>query len=70
MRKLDLHGKKHEEVLVLVEDYVLENQRRLPIKIITGNSKKMKDYCYEVLDKYNMKYFVPSHNLGEIIILQ
>jgi hypothetical protein len=70
MRKLDLHGKKHEEVLVLVEDYVLENQRRLPIKIITGNSKKMKSYCYEILDKYNMKYFVPSHNLGEIIILQ
>lgn len=70
MMKLDLHGKKHEEVLVLIEDFILENQRRLPIKVITGNSKKMKSFCFEILDKYEMKYFVPSHNLGEIIILQ
>jgi DNA-nicking Smr family endonuclease len=70
MRKLDLHGKKHEEVLILIEDFILENQRRLPIKVITGNSKKMKGFCFEILDKYEMKYFVPSHNLGEIIILQ
>ena len=70
MMKLDLHGKKHEEVLVLIEDFILENQRRLPIKVVTGNSKKMKSFCFEILDKYEMKYFVPSHNLGEIIILQ
>lgn len=70
MKKLDLHGKKHSEVLILVEDFILKNQNNLPVKIITGNSIKMKEICFGVIDNYNNKYFVPAHNLGEIVVLK
>ena len=39
--ELDLHGVQHHAVSVLVEDFVLNNQKNLPLKIITGNSEKM-----------------------------
>lgn len=65
-KELDLHGVKHEEVTVLVEEFVLRN---VPImKIITGNSPKMQEIVFSVLDRLQCKYFVPTSNTGEIVI--
>ena len=45
INQLDLHGIKHEEVDRLVENFVLLNEP--PIRIITGNSNKMRDSSKE-----------------------
>ena len=60
IKQLDLHGIRHEEVDRLVENFVLLNEP--PIRIITGNSHKMKDIVTEVLDRHDMEYeqFKPS----------
>ena len=60
MEILDLHGIKHNDVDRLVENFVLLNDA--PMRIITGNSNKMRDLVIEVLDRHNIEYeqFKPS----------
>ena len=41
IKQLDLHGKRHEEVDRLVENFVILN--KTPMRIITGNSDKMRE---------------------------
>ena len=41
MNQLDLHGIKHQDVQILVEDWVLVHQTEVPLRIICGNSAKM-----------------------------
>jgi len=65
--RLDLHGIKHENVQILVEDFILLNET--PLYIITGNSERMKKIVIGILDDFKFKYMIKSHNLGEIIIL-
>ena len=70
MRKLDLHGVRHGEVQILVEDFVLENQNYLPIKIITGNSEKMKRIVTNVLNDHGFQYSDGDfYNRGYIDVL-
>ena len=55
--ELDLHGIKHQDVQLLVEDWVLVNQYSIPLNIICGNSAKMIQLVDEVLtNKLNIKY--------------
>ena len=54
IKQLDLHGIRPEEVDRLVENFVLLNEP--PIRIITGNSNKMRDIVTEVLDRHDMEY--------------
>jgi len=69
MKQLDLHGKRHEEVDRLVENFILLND--LPLEIITGNSDIMMRIVEEVCDRHNFKYnqhwFTGS---GSIVILE
>ena len=65
--KLDLHGVKHIDVDIMVEDFVLKHDT--PLYIITGNSRTMKEKTIKVLDSHNFKWMIMSHNLGEIIVL-
>ena len=41
MHELDLHGVKHQDVDLMVENFILTNQGRFPLTIICGNSVKM-----------------------------
>mgnify|MGYP003120123604 CR=1 FL=1 len=61
INKLDLHRVKHEDVDRLVENFVLLNES--PMRIITGNSHKMRELVTEVLKRHKINYeqFVPSH---------
>ena len=61
IKQLDLHGIRHEEVDRLVENFVILN--KTPMRIITGNSDKMKELVIEVLDRHDIQYekFVSSH---------
>ena len=65
--ELDLHGVKHPDVDMIVENYVLMN--KTPLKIITGRSDKMIWLATYVLKKYRFKYFISSHNPGMITVL-
>ncbi len=51
MNKLDLHGKRHYEVDLLVENFILLNQNELPLTIVCGNSNKMIELANNVIDR-------------------
>jgi hypothetical protein len=68
MTTLDLHGVKHQDVEILVEDFVLENHA--PLEIITGNSNAMKKLVVDVLVRHDFKYMDGDlWNRGKIIVL-
>ena len=68
--ELDLYGIQHQEVFVLVEDFVLKNQNQLPLKIITGNSEKMKSIVINVLNQHEFNYLNGDYyNRGYIDVL-
>lgn len=62
MKKLDLHGMKHQdakdEVVGFIEDlwgtYV-------NAEIVTGHSKIMRDIVVEVLEEYKLVYFIGGY---------
>tara|TARA_B100000073_G_C23525103_1_gene489646 strand:- start:98 stop:313 length:216 start_codon:yes stop_codon:yes gene_type:complete len=57
MNQLDLHGIKHADVQILVEDWVLVHQTEVPLRIICGNSAKMIQLVDEVLtQKLDIEY--------------
>ena len=71
MSTLDLHGTKHTEVEDKLTRYFFWDQPgHNQYTIITGNSKKMQEIVFKWLDKYEYKYYIPSHNLGEIKIVE
>ena len=68
--KLDLHGLKHGDVSILVENFIMKYQYDLPIQIITGNSNNMKSIVINTLKEYNFNYLVGDYyNLGYITVL-
>jgi len=69
MKELDLHGVFHSEVRDKVENFVLLNSKELPLRIITGDSNRMRNLTENILNKYKFYYEVPAHNHGEIIVL-
>ena len=56
LNSLDLHGKRHHEVDLLVENFVYLNQEDMPLKIICGNSHKMLSLVKIVLDRIDCDY--------------
>lgn len=69
MKELDLHGVYHSEVRDKVENFVLLNSTQLPVRIITGDSTRMRNLTENILKKYKFNYQIPAHNPGEIIVL-
>ena len=67
MNELDLHGVRHPDVYIIVENYVLMN--KTPMYIITGRSDKMIELATDVLKKHRFKYYIRSHNPGMIIVI-
>ena len=53
---LDLHGIKHVNVKIEVENYLYLNQDDCPILIICGNSQKMISLVKEVLEQIKSRY--------------
>lgn len=65
--ELDLHGVKHADVEIMVEDFVL--LKTPPVKIITGNSNPMKEIVRKVLKKHDYKFFDGELSKPYIIVL-
>jgi hypothetical protein len=67
---LDLHRVKHADVEdKLIDFFFWQKFDFKEINIITGNSKKMQEIVMDFLDKYEFKYYISSHNLGEIVVV-
>lgn len=66
VKKLDLHGVRHNEVDRLVENFVLLEEK--PITIVTGNSDKMNELVITVLDRHSIEY--ESFKQGQLTILK
>lgn len=62
---LDLHGVRHHEVGVMVENFVLLNNP--PLTIITGNSDRMMDIVIVKLNELNIGW--ERFTWGEIKVL-
>ena len=60
--KLDLHGSRHHEVPLKVENFLYLNQENMPILIICGNSQKMHALVKIVLDRITQK-IIPQDNI-------
>jgi hypothetical protein len=69
MKQLDLHGVSHIEVRDIVENFVLLYSTELPVRIITGDSNRMRNLTTNILNKHKFTYDIPAHNSGEIIVL-
>ena len=64
---LDLHGYRHHEVDIAVENFVFLNQEEMPLTIICGNSEKMLSLVRTVLDRTNAEYYNRAgHEYGQI----
>ena len=69
MKKLDLHGKTHEESEFLVSVFIENNIDNLPIEIVTGNSGIMKSIVMKIVKKHNLVALPKTdYNLGCLLI--
>ena len=68
--KLDLHGKTHENVREHLANWLIVqyNRGNLPIKIITGNSEKMKKIVYDICKHHNFEVGESLTSNGELVI--
>jgi len=65
--QLDLHGVRHHEVELMVENWVLMNQSSVPLTIICGNSQRMIDIVYSVLTELDLDS-VAMDQFGRIVV--
>jgi DNA-nicking Smr family endonuclease len=70
MNELDLHGFTHDEAEFAAEDFVLIQSQNpmFECRIIVGNSSHMAKRVTKMLDKHGFKYYIPSWNVGEVIV--
>lgn len=54
---LDLHGYRHHEVDLVVENFLYLNQDQMPLTVICGNSEKMLSLVRIVLERSHAEYY-------------
>ena len=68
MKTLDLHGMYHDTAQLKVENFVLLNNT--PLKIVTGNSTRMKELVFQILERHNFKYYPENYtNFGAFVVI-
>tara|TARA_B100000927_G_C16308868_1_gene406604 strand:+ start:267 stop:503 length:237 start_codon:yes stop_codon:yes gene_type:complete len=70
-KRIDLHGKSHEEALIIVEEYLMLNSfdNTLDLELITGNSTVLqKKIIDNILKKHEFSHYIPNHNRGVMYI--
>ncbi len=58
---LDLHGIRHHDVEIMVQDFVLSHQEELPLIVICGNSAKMIQIVNQALTKIKVDFEETSY---------
>ncbi len=70
-KSIDLHGKSHEDAIIIVEEHLLLNSfdNSLDLELITGNSPVLQNKIIKnILKKYEFSYYIPNHNRGVMYI--
>lgn len=73
IREIDLHGLRHKQAMELVQNTLtgLKKEKAFSLTIITGNSSTLQERIFnEALDNSDFTYYIPSWNLGQIIVEQ
>jgi len=71
VEKLDLHGVRHHEVDLMVENFIFLNQHDIPLIIICGSSSKMVELVKVVLDRAGSDYLEgKGFDFGRITLLK
>lgn len=70
MNSLDLHGIKHSEVQVILDQFLWENMKKNQneVSVITGHSEIMKKIVVDCTLDYQMDCQEDYQNPGKIII--
>jgi len=70
MNSLDLHGIKHSQVQILLDQFIWESMKKKQkeVVVITGHSKQMKDIVRNCVNDYNMICQEEYLNPGKFII--
>ena len=69
MKKLDLHGKRHDSVETEVINFILMNE--LPVEIITGDSQRMRSIVAKAVKKHNLAFYPKGlTNHGSFIVVE
>ena len=55
MECLDLHGLDYEEAEFIIEKFITDNFDDLPIKIVSGHSRRFSDLIKEVVDRHDLQ---------------
>lgn len=63
---LDLHGKKHHEIEVLIQEHYYKTET--PFVIITGNSKTMREITKKTLEWLEVKWMEDLPNIGCFLV--
>ena len=63
---IDLHGVKHKDVDDEILDFIYQNQDKLPLIIICGNSNKMIQIVSMTLKKVAIKFSSPRFGIMRI----
>ena len=64
-KSIDLHGKSHEDAIIIVEEYLLMHSfdNSLDLELITGNSPVLQNKIINnILKKHEFSYYIPNHN--------
>lgn len=68
---IDLHGVRHKEAMQWIRDELAfrADQGSFSLTIITGNSSVLQKRIFEeILEASVYTYYIPSWNLGQIIV--
>jgi|TARA_B100000809_G_scaffold248007_1_gene277665 hypothetical protein len=66
---LDLHGLRHHEVDIRIENFIFLNQGEFPLTIICGNSDKMIFLAIKVLKKHGCEFREGTgYDYGKIVV--
>ena len=70
MNEIDLHGFTHTEALFAAENFILTQSQdpMFQCRIIVGNSSHMQNLITGMLDMHKFRWYIPSWNVGEIIV--
>lgn len=70
MKKIDLHGIRHNEVKRVVENFIYQHLQdgTKEIEIVTGQSLEMKQLVKEIAEDYNMTAKDVWGNFGSMVI--
>ena len=67
-KTLDLHGMNYEEAELAVLNFILSEET--PLKIITGNSERMRGVATKLIEEYSFCYYQQYwYNYGCLIVI-